>query len=70
MTGTKFDSFRKSWSFPDQIASLMQQVKYSNVNPLSFRILIGISRAVALFVDHALTSFVVYTISRWKENLV
>ena len=36
-------------TIPDEIASLTQEVKYSKVNPLSFKMLIGISPAVALF---------------------
>ena len=48
-TGTIFDGLRESGNLPDEIASLTQEVKYSKVNPLSFKILIGISLGVALF---------------------
>ena len=57
-TGTIFDSLRESGNLPDKIASLTQEVKYSKVNPLSFKILIGISPAVALFEGKpSITSF-------------
>ena len=42
-------SFRKSGNLSHEIASLMQEVKYSKVHPLSLEIFIGISPAVALF---------------------
>ena len=48
-TSTIFDSLRESGNLPDEIASLMQEVKYLKVNSLSFKILIGISPAVDLF---------------------
>ena len=59
-TGTIFDGLRESWNLLDKMASLTQEVKYSNVNPLSFKILIGISPAIALFEDNpSITSFTV-----------
>ena len=68
-TGTIFDSLRESGNLPDKIASLTQEVKYSKVNPLSFKILIGISPAVALFEGNpSITSFTVWTLTGWKEN--
>ena len=44
-----FDSLRESGNLPHEIASITHGVKYSKVNPLSFKILIGISPALALF---------------------
>ena len=59
-TGTIFDSLKESGNLPDEIASLTQEVKYSKVNPLSFKMLIGISPAVALFEGNpSITSFTV-----------
>ena len=59
-TGTKFDSLRESGNLLDKIASLMKEVQYSKVNPLSFKILIAISPAVALFEGNpSITSFTV-----------
>ena len=48
-TGTIFDSLREPGNLPDKIAPLTQEVKYSKVNPPYFKVLIGISPAVALF---------------------
>ena len=42
-------SLGESGNLPDKIASFTQEVKYSTVNPLSFKSLIGIPPAVALF---------------------
>ena len=44
-----FDSFRESGNLRDEIVPITQEVKDSKVNPLSLKILIGISPAVALF---------------------
>ena len=50
------DSLRESRNLPDKIASLTE-VKYSKVNPLSFKVLIGISPAVALFEGNPSITF-------------
>ena len=39
-TGTIFDSLKEPGNLPDEIASLTQEVKYSQVIPVSFKILI------------------------------
>ena len=53
-----------------EIASFTQQVKYSRVNPLSFKILIEISPAVALFEGNLfVTSFAVCTLIGWRKAL-
>ena len=56
--------FREFRNLPDKVASLTQEVKYSKVNPLSFKILIGISPAVVLFEGNpSITSFTVSTLT-------
>ena len=53
-------TLRESENLPEKIASLTQEVKYSKVDPLSFKILIGISAAVAFFEGNpSITSFTV-----------
>ena len=54
--GQALDSLRKSRNLPDKIASLTE-VKYSKVNPLSFKVLIGISPAIALFEGNPSITF-------------
>ena len=54
--GQALDSLRESRNLPDKIASLTE-VKYSKVNPLSFKVLIGISPAVALFEGNPSITF-------------
>ena len=61
-TDTVSDSFRESGNLLDEITSLMQQVKYSKVNPLSFKTLIGFSPAVALFEGNPSITFYIF----WK----
>ena len=39
-TGTIFDRLKEPGNLPDEIASLTQEVKYSQVIPVSFKILI------------------------------
>ena len=68
-TGTIFDSFRESGNLPDEIALLTQQVKYSKVNPFSFKILMGISPEVALSEGNpSIISFTVSKLTGWKEK--
>ena len=69
-TGTTFDSLRESGNLPYEIASSAQEVKYSNINPLSCKILKGSSPAVALFQGNpSIASFTVWTLTGWKEKL-
>ena len=57
-------SLGESGNLPDKIASLTQEVKYSKVNPLSFKSLIGIPPAVALFKGNpSITSVPVRTLT-------
>ena len=59
-----FDSLRESENLQDKKASLTQEVKYSKVNPLCFKILIRISPAVVLFEGNpSITSFTVSTLT-------
>ena len=59
-TATIFDSLKESGNLPDKIASLTQKVKYAEVNPFSFKLLIGISSAAALFEgNRSITYFTV-----------
>ena len=55
--GQALDSLRESRNLPDKIASLTVEVKYSKVNPLSFKVLTGISPAVALFEGNPSITF-------------